>query len=124
MISGYLGMSAQAIAVIILAPCLAMPPSSASRPTMKPDTSAMNGSGMPRLQHRSMKCAAFIAHSENSTPTTRSRVMRMASLSFSVTMQGRPEMSPTPVMMPPAGRARPGGEPRSAPPLRAFGKRP
>ena len=68
MISVYLGTLAQVIAVIIFAPCLAMPASSASRPTMKPLMSAMNSSGMSRLQHRSMNCVAFIALSENSTP--------------------------------------------------------
>ncbi len=62
---------ALAIAVIIFAPCLAMPPSSASRPTMKPVTSAMNSSGILRLQQRSMKWVAFSAHSENSTPLLR-----------------------------------------------------
>ena len=68
MISVYFGTLALAIAVIILAPCLEMPPSSASRPTMKPVTSAMNSNGILRLQQRSMKCVAFSALSENSTP--------------------------------------------------------
>jgi hypothetical protein len=64
----YFGTLAEAIAVMILAPALAMPPCSASRPTMKPVTSARNTSGMSRLQHRSMKCVAFSALSLNSTP--------------------------------------------------------
>ena len=67
----YFGTLAEAIAVIIFAPAFAMPPCSASRPTMKPVTSAMNSSGMLRLQQRSMKCVAFSALSVNSTPLLR-----------------------------------------------------
>ena len=57
-----------ATAVTIFAPSFAMPPASASRPTMKPEMFCRNSSGMPRWSHSSMKCAPFCADSENSTP--------------------------------------------------------
>ena len=63
-----LGTRAQATAVTILAPCLAMPPASYSRPTMKPVMFCRNSSGIARWSHSSMKCAPFSADSPNSTP--------------------------------------------------------
>ena len=57
-----------ATAVTIFAPCLAMPPASASRPTMKPEMFCRKSSGMPRWSQSSMKCAPFMADSLNSTP--------------------------------------------------------
>jgi hypothetical protein len=63
-----LGTRAQATALTIFAPCLAMPPCSYSRPTMKPVMFCRNSSGMPRWSHSSMKCAPFIADSANRTP--------------------------------------------------------
>ena len=44
-----LGTRAQATAVTILAPCLAMPPASYSRPTMKPVMFCRNSSGIAAL---------------------------------------------------------------------------
>ena len=57
-----------ATAVTIFAPCLAMPPRSASEPTMKPVMFCRNTSGTPRWSHSSMKCAPFMADSLKSTP--------------------------------------------------------
>ena len=62
------GTRAQATAVTILAPCLAMPPASYSRPTMKPVMFCRNSSGIRRWSHSSMKCAPLSADSLNSTP--------------------------------------------------------
>ena len=63
-----LGTRAQATAVTILAPCLAMPPRSYSRPTMNPVMFWRNRSGIWRRSHSSMKWAPFMADSENRTP--------------------------------------------------------
>ena len=68
MITVIFGTCAQATAVTILAPSLAMPPASYSRPTMKPTMFCRNSSGMRRWQHSSMKCAALSALSENRMP--------------------------------------------------------
>ena len=68
MIRVIFGTCAQATAVTILAPSLAMPPASYFRPTMKPAMFCRNSSGMRRWQHSSMKCAAFIALSQNRMP--------------------------------------------------------
>jgi hypothetical protein len=57
-----------ATAVTIFAPSLAIPPASASRPTMKPEMFCRNSSGMPRWSHSSMKWAPLSADAENSTP--------------------------------------------------------
>ena len=62
------GTLAQATAVTILAPCLAMPPASYSRPTMKPEMFCRNSSGTPRWSHSSMKCAPFWELSEKRMP--------------------------------------------------------
>ena len=64
MITVIFGTCAQATAVTILAPSLAMPPASAALPTMKPVMFCRNSSGMRRWQASSMKCAAFSAVSE------------------------------------------------------------
>ena len=45
-----------------------MPSFSYLRPTMKPVMFCRNTSGTLRWQHSSMKCAPFIADSENSMP--------------------------------------------------------
>ena len=63
-----LGTSALATAVTSLAPSLAMPPASYSRPTMKPVMFCRKTSGMRRWQASSMKCAPFNADWLNSTP--------------------------------------------------------
>jgi hypothetical protein len=55
------GTAAQATAVTSLAPSLAMPRASYSRPTMKPVMFCRNSSGTRRWQHSSMKCAPFWA---------------------------------------------------------------
>lgn len=68
MITVNLGTLAQATAVTSLAPCLAIPPSSAFLPTIKPVMFCKNSSGMPRWQASSTKCAPFCADSLNSTP--------------------------------------------------------
>src|SRR4028118_1385142 len=62
------GTRAQATAVTILAPCLAIPPASYSRPTMKPVMFCRNSSGIERWSHSSTKCAPLSADSPNSTP--------------------------------------------------------
>ena len=63
MITVNFGTCAQATAVTIFAPSLAMPPFSYLRPTMKPVMFCRNTSGMPRWQHSSMKCAPLSADS-------------------------------------------------------------
>ena len=63
-----LGTRAQATAVTILAPCLAMPPASYARPTMKPVMFCRNSSGVRRWSQSSMKWAPFSADSQKSTP--------------------------------------------------------
>ena len=68
MITVNFGTRAQATAVTIFAPCLAMPPASYSRPTMKPLMFCRNSSGTLRWSHSSMKCAPFSADSENRIP--------------------------------------------------------
>ena len=62
------GTRAQATAVTIFAPCLAMPPASYARPTMNPVMFCRNSSGMRRWSHSSMKCAPFSADSLNRIP--------------------------------------------------------
>ena len=62
------GTCAQATAVTIFAPCLAMPSFSYLRPTMKPVMFCRNTSGMRRWQHSSMKCVPLSADSENRMP--------------------------------------------------------
>ncbi len=62
------GTRAQATAVTIVAPCLAIPPASNSRPTMNPVMFCRNTSGIWRWSHSSTKCAPFTADSLNSTP--------------------------------------------------------
>jgi hypothetical protein len=68
MIRVNLGTWAQDTAVTILAPCLAMPPASYWRPTMKPVMFWRNTSGILRCAHSSMKCAPFCADSLNKMP--------------------------------------------------------
>ena len=63
-----LGTRVVATALTIFAPCLAMPPASYSRPTMKPVVFCRNTSGMRRWSHSSMKCAPFWADSAKRTP--------------------------------------------------------
>ncbi len=63
-----LGTRAQATAVTILAPSLAMPPASYLLPTMKPVMFCRKTSGMPRWLHSWMKCAPLSADSENRMP--------------------------------------------------------
>ena len=55
-------------AVTILAPSLAMPPVSASTPTMNPEMFWRNTSGILRWLQSSMKCAALSDDSENRMP--------------------------------------------------------
>ena len=62
------GTSAQATAVTSLAPSRAMPPSSASLPTMKPVMFWRKTSGIRRLQASSTKWAPFWADSAKRTP--------------------------------------------------------
>src|SRR5262249_28017462 len=57
-----------ATAGTISAPSFAIPPRSYCRPTMNPVMFCRNTSGIPRRLHSSMKCVAFSADSENSTP--------------------------------------------------------
>ncbi len=68
MITVSFGTRAPLTAVTSLAPCFAIPPCSASRPTMKPLMFCRNTSGTERRSHSSMKCTPFSALSENSTP--------------------------------------------------------
>lgn len=68
MITVNFGTRAQATAVTIFAPCLAIPPASYALPTMKPVMFWRNTNGIERRSHSSMKCAPFIADSANSTP--------------------------------------------------------
>ncbi len=68
MITVNFGTTELATACTILAPSLAMPPRSYCWPTMKPVMFCRNTSGTPRMLHSSMKCVAFSADSENSTP--------------------------------------------------------
>ena len=62
------GTGTQDTAVTSLAPSLAMPPASASRPTMNPVMFCRNTSGMPRWPQSSTKCAPLSADSENRIP--------------------------------------------------------
>ena len=62
------GTRAHDTAATIFAPSRAIPPASASRPTMKPMMFCRNSSGTPRWSHSSTKCAALRALSANSTP--------------------------------------------------------
>ena len=55
------GTRAQATAATSFAPSRAIPPASASRPTMKPVMFCRNSSGTPRWSHSSTKCAALRA---------------------------------------------------------------
>ncbi|EWS62348.1 hypothetical protein Y695_04425 [Hydrogenophaga sp. T4] len=80
-----LGTRAQAMAYTILALCLAIPPRSASVPTMKPGMFCRNSSGTPRWLASSMKCAPFRADSASSAPL----LARMAT--------GWPWIAPKPV---------------------------
>ena len=57
-----------ATAWTIFAPSFAIPARSYLLPTMKPVMFCRKMSGMPRRLHSSMKCVAFSADSENSTP--------------------------------------------------------
>ena len=68
MITVNFGTGTQDTAVTSLAPSLAMPPASASRPTMNPLMFCRNTSGMPRCPQSSTKCAALSEESENSIP--------------------------------------------------------
>jgi hypothetical protein len=68
MITVNLGTRAQATAVTIFAPSLAMPPASYLRPTMNPAMFCRNTSGTPRWAQSWMKCAPFNADSENRMP--------------------------------------------------------
>ena len=63
-----LGTAALATAITILAPSLAMPPASYSRPTMKPVIFCKNSRGMRRWAQSSMKWVPLSALSENKTP--------------------------------------------------------
>ena len=63
-----LGTRAQATAVTIFAPCLAIPPASYCRPTMNPVMFCRNTRGTRRWSHSSMKCAPFRADSLNRIP--------------------------------------------------------
>ncbi len=63
-----LGTSAQDTAITNLAPCLAMPPSSACLPTINPVMFCKKSSGIFRFAHSSTKCAPFCADSENKIP--------------------------------------------------------
>ena len=63
-----LGTRVVATAVTILAPSLAMPPASYSRPTMKPVMFCRKTSGILRWSHSSTKCAPLSADSRKSTP--------------------------------------------------------
>ena len=62
------GTRAHATAVTIFAPCLAMPPASYWRPTMKPVMFCRKTRGTWRWSHNSMKCAALSADSLNKIP--------------------------------------------------------
>ena len=62
------GTLAQETAVTIFAPSLAMPPASYLRPTMNPVMFCRNTRAVRRWLQSSMKCAAFSADSEYSTP--------------------------------------------------------
>ena len=55
-------------AAIIFAPSLAIPPASASFPTMKPVMFCRKTSGIPRWSQSSMKCAALSALSLKRIP--------------------------------------------------------
>ena len=68
MITVSLGTRAQATAVTILAPCLAMPSASYCLPTMKPVMFCRKTSGILRWSHSSMKWAPFSADSLNKIP--------------------------------------------------------
>jgi hypothetical protein len=68
MITVSFGTRVLATAVTILAPFLAIPPASYSRPTMNPEMFCRNTSGMERWSHSSMKCAPLSADSENRMP--------------------------------------------------------
>ena len=62
------GTWAHATAVTSLAPCFAIPPDSASLPTINPVIFCRKSNGIFRWQHNSTKCVPFIADSENRTP--------------------------------------------------------
>ena len=68
MITVNFGTTELATACTSLAPSLAIPARSYLLPTMKPVMFWRKISGMPRRLHSSMKCVAFSADSENSTP--------------------------------------------------------
>ena len=68
MITVSLGTAAPATAVTSLAPSLAMPRCSYSRPTINPVTFCKKISGIRRWQATSTKCAALRALSEKRTP--------------------------------------------------------
>ncbi len=68
MITVNFGTAAQATAVTILAPSLAMPLASYFFPTMKPEMFCRKISGMPRWPQSSMKCVALSALSEKRMP--------------------------------------------------------
>ena len=68
MITVNFGTGTQETAVTSLAPSLAIPPDSASLPTMKPEMFCRNTSGMPRCPQSSTKCAPFWDDSENRMP--------------------------------------------------------
>ena len=63
------GTSAQATAITIFAPSLAMPPASYSRPTMKPVMFWRKTSGIFRCAASSMKWAPFRADALNRMPS-------------------------------------------------------
>ena len=73
-----LGTVAQATAVTILAPSLAIPPCSYFLPTMKPVMFCRNTSGMRRCSQSSMKCAPLSADSENRMPEVFREAIREA----------------------------------------------
>ncbi len=68
MITVNFGTFAVDTAVTIFAPWRAMPSFSYLRPTMKPVMFCRNTSAILRWQHSSMKCAPFVADSENRMP--------------------------------------------------------
>ena len=64
-----LGTSAQATAMTILAPSLAIPPASYSRPTMNPVMFWRKTSGIRRWAHSSTKWAPLSADAEKRIPS-------------------------------------------------------
>src|SRR3546814_2720560 len=79
-----LGTCALATACTSLAPSLAMPRLSYSRPTMKPVMFCKNTNGILRWQHSSMKCAPLSADSENRSEEHTSELKSLMRLSYAV----------------------------------------